>query len=195
MISFADPVIDNLLERTARISRFAAPRQRDVTSLLNWLDGTAALAREETEYLHHSRDLMCLAQINDGFIGILDGLIEDTLIRFYKDFRDVSKNIAQEFLHIRADTNCYSRAKLPEHALSRDPNVYIHTGPRVRQLSQLVLSTLVAFLLLLPVVICYVVQSMAIRILTICAANLFLLVTMSSLSYFRTFELFIVGAT
>ena len=67
-----------------------APR-RDVQSLQNWLDGTGCLAREETEYLTHQRELVSLAPAGDSALLQLEAWIEDNLIRFYRGFRKVQE--------------------------------------------------------------------------------------------------------
>lgn len=60
-------------------------------SLQNWLDGNGCLAREETEYLTHQRELVSLAPAGDSALLQLEGWIEDNLIRFYRGFRKVRK--------------------------------------------------------------------------------------------------------
>ena len=64
---------------------------RDVQSLQNWLDGTGCLAREETEYLTHQRELVSLAPAGDSALLQLEAWIEDNLIRFYRGFRKVQE--------------------------------------------------------------------------------------------------------
>jgi len=67
------------------------PPQRDVTSLVNWLDGTAALARDETQYLNHARDLVSLGPTDDSLFSVTESLVEDSLIRYSEWFRTVSR--------------------------------------------------------------------------------------------------------
>jgi hypothetical protein len=43
-----------------------AAEARDVQSLQNWLDGTGCVAREETAYLTHTRELASLAPVRDS---------------------------------------------------------------------------------------------------------------------------------
>lgn len=71
---------------------FGNAQRRDVKSLQNWLDGTGCLAREETAYLAHHRELASLAPVADSAVIQLEAWVEDKLIRFYRGFRDVREN-------------------------------------------------------------------------------------------------------
>jgi hypothetical protein len=53
------------------------------------VNGTGCLSREETAYLEHDRDLICLAPSGDSAIGQLEIWVEDKIIRFYRGFREV----------------------------------------------------------------------------------------------------------
>lgn len=64
---------------------------RDMESLQNWLYGTGCIAREETGYLAHSRELASLAPFRDSAILKVEIWVEDALIRFYRGFRKVRK--------------------------------------------------------------------------------------------------------
>jgi hypothetical protein len=65
--------------------------KRDVESLRNWLDGTGCLARKETGYLDHQRELICLAPVADSAVMQLEAWVEDKLIRYYRVFRKVRR--------------------------------------------------------------------------------------------------------
>jgi hypothetical protein len=71
---------------------FGSAEGRDVRSLQNWLDGTGCLAREETAYLTHSRDLVSLAPAGDNAVLQVETWVEDKLIRFYRGFRKVRES-------------------------------------------------------------------------------------------------------
>jgi len=64
---------------------------RDVLNLQNWVDGTGALARDETEYLSCRNDLASLVPPADCATAELESLVEDSLIRFHKDIRQVRR--------------------------------------------------------------------------------------------------------
>ena len=68
---------------------FGPAQRRDVESLQNWLDGTGCLAREETAYLAHRRELVSLAPVADSAVVQLEAWVEDKLIRFCRGFRRV----------------------------------------------------------------------------------------------------------
>lgn len=64
---------------------------RNVRSLQNWLKGTGCLAREETEYLTHTRELACLAPSGDSALSQFEVWVETQLMRFYRGFRKVKE--------------------------------------------------------------------------------------------------------
>ncbi len=70
---------------------------RDARSLQIWLNGTSCLAREETAYLTHGRELVSLAPSYDSALQQLEVWVEDKLIRFYRGFHKV-----RELLVVRA---------------------------------------------------------------------------------------------
>ncbi|KAK5633092.1 hypothetical protein RRF57_008806 [Xylaria bambusicola] len=87
---------DRFMERASRALSLRRPPRRNVTSLINWLNGTAALARDETAYLINTNDLVSLSSSGDGLVTSMEGLAEDSLIRFHKGFRSVSQKYPPE---------------------------------------------------------------------------------------------------
>lgn len=65
-------------------------RPRDVTSLQNWVNRNACLARNETEYLTHCKELISVVSPDAGTSSQLESWIEDTLVRFYRIFSKAS---------------------------------------------------------------------------------------------------------
>jgi hypothetical protein len=78
-----------MVERNYRMLAYEAAKPRDVLSLQNWVNGNACLAREETAYLTHCKELLSIAPSDDGAVTQLKAWVEDNLIRFYKCFRKV----------------------------------------------------------------------------------------------------------
>jgi uncharacterized protein DUF6594 len=78
---------------------FGPAEQRDIESLQNWVNGTGCLAREETAYLAHQKELISLAPVADSAVIQLETWVEDKLIRFHRryGFRSVrEKNPSTE---------------------------------------------------------------------------------------------------
>jgi hypothetical protein len=67
------------------------PEARDVQSLQNWLRSRGCLAREETDYLTHSRELACLIPSGDKAVSQFEVWVENQLMRFYCGFRKERK--------------------------------------------------------------------------------------------------------
>lgn len=68
-----------------------AAQPRDVESLQNWLDGNGCLAREESAYLTHHRELVSLAPAKDSATVQLEAWVEDRLIKLWRGFRKVGE--------------------------------------------------------------------------------------------------------
>jgi hypothetical protein len=101
-----DEVPDHFAIRTSRMVGFSPAQQRDVASLGNCLEGTGCLAREETAYLMHHRELLSLAPVNDSAVMQLENWVEDKLIRFHRGFRKVRDTLLirlQAYTTHRAD--------------------------------------------------------------------------------------------
>jgi hypothetical protein len=77
------------VERSRYMLSLDAAEARDIESLQNWSNGTGCIAREETAYLEHSRELASLAPFRDSALLKVEIWVEDVLIRFYRGFRNV----------------------------------------------------------------------------------------------------------
>lgn len=80
---------DSFLERNRRIFSYEAASSRDVRSVQNWLDGNACLAREESAYIEHFKDLLRVPSSDDNAVTRLEAVVEDCIIWFCKRFRKV----------------------------------------------------------------------------------------------------------
>jgi len=163
---------DHFTERTYRMLSLNPAQQRDVQSLQNWLDGTGCLAKEEIEYLAHRRELVSLAPAGDSALLQLEVWVEDKLIRFYRGFRNSHY-----------------------HSVSIDANVYIYSGTLIKRTARALLLFLITFLLLMPVVICNIINTISIRIIVIMISTISYLFILSELTKSRTMELILAGAT
>ena len=67
---------------------FKVAKQRDVTSLRNWVAGNACLSWEETEYLTRN-DLLSVAFLEDNAVARLEAWVEDSFVRFFDGYRKV----------------------------------------------------------------------------------------------------------
>ncbi|XTI82344.1 hypothetical protein V2W45_1228407 [Cenococcum geophilum] len=164
---------DQFAERTYRMLSFGSAQRRDVKSLQNWLDGTGCLAREETAYLAHHRELASLAPVADSAVIQLEAWVEDKLIRFYRGFRDWSRF----------------------YDVSTDANVYMYSGQLIKRIAKVLLLFLVTVILLMPVVICNIIKTTSIRIVIVMLSTILFLLILSGLTKSRTIELILAAAT
>lgn len=79
--------------------------------------------------------------------------------------------------------------------MSIDPNVYIYSGFLIRGTARAIVLFLITFLLLTPVVICILVDSVWARIVVIIASMVLYLLIVSRLTDAKMIELILVGAT
>ena len=79
--------------------------------------------------------------------------------------------------------------------ISIDPNVYLYSGPMIKQTARALLLFLVTFLLLIPVVICNIISTTSIRITIVMLSTVSYLFILSELTHSKTIELILAGAT
>ncbi|KAL2054230.1 hypothetical protein ABVK25_005371 [Lepraria finkii] len=164
-------VYDGLLDRNSKALSFHKATARDVESLRRWVDGTGCLARNETTFLQHEKDLMKLVAPFDTATAKVEPLIEDALI------------FLAGKLHL----------SLPR-AVSSDDNVFFLSPKYLRILTQLIICVVTVTVLWVPTMILDSIQSrVGLLFGMFCAAGLFTLV-MSLFSQARTVEVFVAGA-
>jgi hypothetical protein len=171
---------------------------RDIESLRNWLDGSGSLARDETAYLSCDRELVSLAPSGDSAILHIEAWVEDRIMWFWKGFRKVHVNPddgfrgpSQPFLRPRMLILSQSRF----HDVSNNPDVYIYSGTLIKRMARTLLLSLITMLLLLPVIICNIIQTLLARIVVVMASTVSYLTILGALTQSRTMELTIAGAT
>ncbi|KAJ3538767.1 hypothetical protein NM208_g4683 [Fusarium decemcellulare] len=86
---------DEMLERAVRISVLGTAQPQDVTSLQNWNDLTAGMSREETEFLTHREDLLCLSVPGDGLLSWLERYISERLLSLSKHYKTHAKKTVE----------------------------------------------------------------------------------------------------
>ena len=180
--------IDQFAERTNRMLSFGPAQRRDVESLQNWLDGTGCLAREEAAYLAHQRDLVSLAPVADNAVMQLETWVEDKLIRYCRGFRSVREKY-QLLPHANdIKQNSY-------HDVSIDTTVYIYSGPLIKKSAKALLLFLITLLILMPVIICNIINITSIRIVIVMVSTISYLLILSELTKSKTIELILAAAT
>ncbi|KAH7354607.1 hypothetical protein BKA65DRAFT_496671 [Rhexocercosporidium sp. MPI-PUGE-AT-0058] len=162
---------DCFLEKTHRMLSYDRAKSRDVSSLRNWVDGTACLARNESEYLEE-RDLITLGTTQDNALSFIQDWIEDKLMYWYSGYR-----------------------QRPLHDMSSDPNVYAYSGSLIRRTAKALLLALLASSLLAPAIVCNFVNNMKARVIVVVIAIVSFLVLLSTLTKSKSMELAVAGAT
>ncbi|KAF3034659.1 hypothetical protein E8E12_001493 [Didymella heteroderae] len=163
---------DKFVQSSRNMLSLDAAETRDIESLQHWVAGNGTVARKETEYLEHSRELARLAPLRDTALFRVEIWVEDVLIRCYQGFR-----------------------KDPHYDLSKDPNVYLYSGPLIKRIARVLLLSLITSLLLMPVIICNVTDTTSIRIVIVMVSTIIYLSILAELTQSKTMELVVAGAT
>ncbi|KAI1141534.1 hypothetical protein F5Y05DRAFT_410091 [Hypoxylon sp. FL0543] len=163
---------DLFVERTCKILSLRHALPRDVSSLEKWLRAKGCISRSERKFLENKLELASLASSNDSALKQLEDWVEDILIDHYKGFR-----------------------ALPQHDLSTDPDMYIYSGPLVKSTARALMLVLITALLLTPVVVCILVNSVWAQICVIIVSTVAYLSVLSKLTNSRMMELILAGAT
>ncbi|KAK7946894.1 uncharacterized protein PG986_011215, partial [Apiospora aurea] len=163
---------DQFTEKTSRTLSSSPARPRDVKSLQNWVEGTGCIAREESAYLMHYEELMTLGPKGDSAIQQLEAWVEDKCIACWRGFRKSQHNDA-----------------------SNDPNVYIYSGPLIQRTARGLLLSLITVLLIMPIVICNIINTSLTRIVVAVLSIILYLLVLSGLTNSGTMELILAGAT
>jgi len=83
--------IDDFVQSCDKMLSYSSPQLRDVTSLENWIERTACLARDETAYLARKDDLLSITTPNDDLLVGLEQLCENGVIAVCKLLKMVCK--------------------------------------------------------------------------------------------------------
>ncbi|KAF5639372.1 hypothetical protein F52700_4224 [Fusarium sp. NRRL 52700] len=162
---------DSFIDKTNLALTLSDAESRDVQSLRNWVEGNGCLAGNETSYLEHHRDLVSLVPTLDNAVKGFESWIEERLVQFLPKFRENDRFV------------------------SCDPNVHIYNGPFVGRVAKGLLICLVTLLLLLPIVVCNVVSTAAVRIFIVMVSTIVYLLVLSGLTRAKTTELVVAGTT
>ena len=154
------------------------------------MDGNGCLARDETAYLSHRHELVHLAPVVDSAVLQLETWVEDRLIRYWRSFRNVRRPWTPVLGVCLAD-----KEQGRSYDLSADPNVYIYRGQLIRRIAKALLFFMITLLLMMPVVICNLIETISARIIVVMLSTVSYLLILSWLTKSRTMELILAGAT
>jgi len=84
-------LVDELVERSARVARLTQAQRRDVEGLRKWVDGNGCIAREESRYLGHGGDLFTFSSEDEDPLSRLERSVEDALVPFFRSYYKVDQ--------------------------------------------------------------------------------------------------------
>ncbi|KAF3032014.1 hypothetical protein E8E11_000637 [Didymella keratinophila] len=85
--------------------------------------------------------------------------------------------------------------KASDYDLPKDPNVYLYTGHLIKRTARVLLLSLITSLLLMPVVICNLIDTTSVRIGIVLVFTIIYLTVLAELMQPKTMELVVAGAT
>jgi hypothetical protein len=179
-------VTDSLIERNHRILNFQNPSSRDVSSLRNWVEGNACLARAEFAYLSR-KDLFSMAE-QDTAIARTEAFVEDFMIQCFG-------SIFKVCLMFKDLNNTLKRTQRYCNEQSQDPNVYLPSGTWVGHLARVLIAVAVIVALLMPVLICNNVTGLGARIIIVSVATIVCIIALVMTVQARTIEVIVAGTT
>ncbi|KAH8650485.1 hypothetical protein BGZ61DRAFT_311176, partial [Ilyonectria robusta] len=159
---------DELLQGSQRALAYERPHQKYTSSLQHWLAGNACIARKETAFLKNEKDLLTLSSTEDGVVKWLERTVCDKIV-------------------CRLGKGSISLPK------SRDPRVHIFPRSSTVTVARAILSPLIAFLLLAPVIVCNLIESMAARLVVMVGATVTFVFCVCLLTNARTVDLAVAG--
>ncbi|KAE8142049.1 hypothetical protein BDV38DRAFT_295814 [Aspergillus pseudotamarii] len=181
---------DTFIERTARtIQPLAAPQERNIANLRNWIEGNPCLARHYTEYITQSRhhdDLLALCKSPDSALARVELWIKDFLKTYLAaPYKACPNSLVQ----------CWLPKKMCS-SISSDAHILIYHGRVLGQIARTAIALLLLVFLLVPVVICHSFgagRETASLVVIIVSTVLFMCM-MSWLVRAKTVDLAIVGS-
>ncbi|KAJ4394316.1 hypothetical protein N0V93_003533 [Gnomoniopsis smithogilvyi] len=164
---------DTLLERHEKMVVRSPGKSRDITSLKNWTENTACIARDETAYLSCKEDLLSLGDNSmDPFNSILEGPIEDTIIWTKKQ-----TGIG------------------PKNRISEDSDVHIFSRELITGFARFTIATVLILLLFAPMLLLLSVESTMKQLSISFASCVIFIAIVSSLFRTKAVEVLMAAAT
>lgn len=185
-------LLDQLLKRNDEILQLPQAPKQNVNSLLNWVNSTGSIVREETAFLH-GRDLCVVGCRKDPGIAWIESLIERIFIHLYPTFIQI--RLLGSFQH-----QLSSQAEV-EHqyptlaAASYSKQIFLFEGPALRVIGHLCITMLIVLLLFIPMITLQAMSSATMQMVCIMLMSILFTVIISGPVNARTAELFGPSAT
>ncbi|KAH6874920.1 hypothetical protein B0T10DRAFT_414859, partial [Thelonectria olida] len=159
---------DESLERSFRVSALGNAHSQDVKSLQNWTAGNGCITREETRFLNHQEDLLCISPPKDRLVSWLE------------------RSVSAKLLHL---------SNRGRSQVSRDEHVHIHSRDCMGHLTRTLVAPVLITLVVVPIVVCNAFDDLNARLAIIIAATSIFLTVLALLTGGRVLELAVAGVT
>ncbi|CZR63819.1 uncharacterized protein PAC_13716 [Phialocephala subalpina] len=170
-ISILEAQLEQVDREETKLLFLGNARRDHIKSLQTWIESTACLARKETEFLDRKQDLMAVARPVDGVLARV------------------------QVIPFRIARPICSALRSSHFNTSRDPNVFIPSGPLAIRGSRSVLASFATVVLIIPVIVINLLSSSGVRLGIAVAASALFIFILSFLMNAQTKELFLAGAT
>ncbi|KAL8696654.1 MAG: hypothetical protein Q9224_002684, partial [Gallowayella concinna] len=160
-----------LVERNARMLQLPAASTRNRLSLINWVEGTGSICRQEANFLFEED--LCGPQGSVGSeLRVVESLVERACVRIYQYLQKPASATA-----------------------SRDDRVFIFAGTTITTVARLLITWLLIILLLVPVIVVHAVDGIVPKVVCIMMASGIFVSILADVLHARMAEIFVAGAT
>ena len=158
-----------------------------MVSLLNWINSTGSIVREETAFLHR-RDLCAVGGWKDHGIAWIEYLIERIFIYFHQSF--IQRRLLERFRHQLLGQAISGRQHSTSAAASYSKQLFLFEGLALRVIARICLTAVVVLLMLIPMLVMQVMTSATMQMLCIMLMSILFTVIISGPFNARTAEIF-----
>lgn len=168
-------MVDELVERSARVFRYTQARRWDIEGLKKWVEGNGCIAKEESRYLGYGKDLFTFSSEDDP-LSRLERSVENALVPFLRSYYKVSQRSHQ--LGINGYLLNEPQKQLTENP-SPDADVSTPSAFLAKRVARGSMAATVTTVLLFPMLVCNFLPSLTARV-AITAISVMALITMIS---------------
>lgn len=175
------------MKRNTEILQLPQAPQQSVASLLNWVNSTGSIVREETAFLH-GQDLCAVGGQKDDGIAWIESLVERIFIFFYLSL--VRARLLRPFQPQLPSQGDAERRYPTSAAASYSKQIFLFEGLARRVVGHLCITTLVVLLLIIPMIVMQAMSSATMQMVCIMLMSILFTAIISGPVNGRTAEIF-----
>lgn len=179
------------MKRNAVILQLPQAPQQSMASLLNWVNSTGSIVREETAFLH-GKDLCAVGGWKDHGVAWIESLIEQILVYVHQS---IIRMRLLDFQHQLPSHPEAGQNNLSSATATHSKHLFLFEGFAMRLMTHLCITLLIVLLLLIPMIAMQAISSATIQMVCIMLMSVLFTIVMSGPIHARTAEIFGPSAT